>query len=76
MVDCFDKYLNLTIADGHASNDTVKTYRNRVAQYLYWCKEREVYPALVTEQNILEYRKYLIDSEENIPNDSFIFISC
>ena len=23
MVDCFDRYLNLTIADGHASNDTV-----------------------------------------------------
>ena len=59
MRDCFNKYLNLTIADGNASVDTVKTYRNRVAQYLDWCKEREVYPALATEQNILEYRKYL-----------------
>ena len=38
MVDCFDRYLNLTIADGHASNDTVKTYRNRVAQFLCWCR--------------------------------------
>ena len=42
MVDCFERYLNLTIADGHASNDTVKTYRNRVHQFLSWCKEREL----------------------------------
>ena len=46
MRNCFDKYLNLTIADGDASVDTIKTYRNRVAQYLDWCKERELYPAL------------------------------
>ena len=67
MRDCFNKYLNLTIADGNASVDTIKTYRNRVAQYLDWCKEREVYPALVTEQNILEYRKYLVDNSKTSP---------
>ncbi|NJL51152.1 MAG: tyrosine-type recombinase/integrase [Hydrococcus sp. SU_1_0] len=67
MRDCFDKYLNLTIADGNASVDTIKTYRNRVAQYLDWCKEREVYPALVTVQNILEYRKYLVDNSKTSP---------
>ncbi|MEL7419178.1 MAG: tyrosine-type recombinase/integrase [Cyanobacteria bacterium J06555_3] len=67
MVDCFDRYLNLTIADGHASNDTVKTYRNRVHQFLGWCKERELYPALITKQNVLEYRKHLIDGEKTSP---------
>ena len=67
MRDCFNRYLNLTIADGHASNDTVKTYRNRVTQYLDWCKERELYPALATEQNILEYRKHLVDGEKTSP---------
>ncbi|MGK7950517.1 MAG: tyrosine-type recombinase/integrase [Xenococcaceae cyanobacterium] len=64
MVDCFEKYLNLTIADGHASNDTVKTYRSRVHQFLSWCKERELYPALITKQNVLEYRKHLVDGEK------------
>ncbi len=67
MCDCFDKYLNLTIALGNASVDTIKTYRNRVAQYLNWCKERELYPALATEQNILEYRKYLVDGSKTSP---------
>lgn len=67
MRDCFDKYLNLTIADGNASADTIKTYRNRVARYLNWCKERELYPALATEQNILEYRKHLVDGFKTVP---------
>ena len=67
MVNCFENYLNLTIADGHASVDTVKTYRSRVHQFLSWCRERELYPALVTKQNVLEYRKHLVDSEKTSP---------
>ena len=64
MRSAFESYLNLTIADGHASEDTIKTYRNRVAQFLYWCKERELYPALITQENVKEYRKYLIDESK------------
>ncbi|NJL51771.1 MAG: tyrosine-type recombinase/integrase [Hydrococcus sp. SU_1_0] len=64
MQDCFERYLNLTIASGNASIDTIKTYRNRVAQFSSWCKERELYPALITKQNILEYRKHLVDGEK------------
>ena len=67
MRDCFEKYLNLTIADGNASVDTIKTYRNRVAQYLDWCREREFYPALITKENILEYRKHLVDEQKTAP---------
>ena len=67
MVDCFERYLNLTIADGHASNDTVKTYRSRVHQFLSWCRERELYPALITQENIKEYRKHLIDGKKTSP---------
>ena len=64
MRDCFDRYLNLTIADGLASIDTIKTYRSRVDQFLSWCKERELYPALITKQNVLEYRKHLVDGSK------------
>ncbi|NJL50984.1 MAG: tyrosine-type recombinase/integrase [Hydrococcus sp. SU_1_0] len=67
MWDCFERYLNLTIADGNASVDTIKTYRNRTAQFLSWCKERELYPALVTKENILEYRKHLVDDSKTSP---------
>ena len=65
MRDCFERYLNLTIGDGNASDDTVKTYRNRVAQFLYWCQERELYPALIVRENIKEYRKHLVDGAKS-----------
>lgn len=61
MGDCFERYLSLSIADGHASSDTIKTYRSRVKIFLAWCRERSLYPALVTQENIKEYRKHLID---------------
>ena len=67
MRDCFESYLSLTIADGNASVDTIKTYRNRTAQFLSWCKERELYPALVTKENILECSKYLVDGGKTSP---------
>ena len=63
----FEKYLSLTIADGNASVDTIKTYRSRVHQFFDWCKERELYPALITQENIKEYRKHLVDSEKTAP---------
>jgi site-specific recombinase XerD len=67
MRDCFERYLNLIIANGNASDDTIKTYRNRVAQFLGWCKERELYPALITKKNIIEYRKHLVDDSKTAP---------
>ncbi|MDJ0592628.1 MAG: site-specific integrase [Pleurocapsa sp. MO_226.B13] len=75
MRDCFERYLSLTIADGNASVDTIKTYRNRTAQFLSWCRERELYPALVTKQNILEYRKHLADGGKTSPTIRLSLIS-
>ena len=65
MEDCFEKYLGLIVADGSASQDTRKTYRNRLHQFLSWCQEKEVYPALVTKSQIQEYRKHLIDESKS-----------
>ena len=75
MRNCFEQYFNLTIASGNASVDTIKTYKNRVAQFLDWCKERKLYPALVTQQNILEYRKQLIDESKTSPTIRLSLIS-
>ena len=75
MRDCFERYLNLTIADGHASKDTVKTYRSRVHQFLSWCRVREFYPALITKQNIIEYRKHMVDGGKTSPTIRLSLIS-
>ena len=75
MKDCFERYLNLTIASGNPSADTISTYRCRTNQFLTWCKEREVYPALVTKENIKEYRKYLVDGGKTSPTIRLSLIS-
>ena len=75
MQKCFEQYLNLTIADGNASVDTIKTYKNRVAQFIDWCRGRELYPALVTQKNIIEYRKHLIEESKTSPTIRLSLIS-
>ena len=75
MRDCFERYLSLTIADGNASVDTIKTYRNRTSQFLSWCRERELYPALITRENIKEYRKHLVDGGKTSPTIRLSLIS-
>lgn len=75
MGDCFEQYLNLTIALGNPSSDTVKTYRNRTTQFLSWCKEQKLYPALITKNNILEYRKHLVDGAKTPPTIRLSLIS-
>ena len=75
MRDCFERYLRLTIADGNASIDTIKTYRSRTSGFLSWCRDRELYPALITKQNILEYRKHLVDGGKTSPTIRLSLIS-
>ena len=75
MVDCFERYLSLIIADGNASIDTIKTYSSRTSGFLSWCRDRELYPALITTSNVLEYRKYLVDGGKTSPTIRLSLIS-
>ena len=65
---CFEEYLNLVIADGNPSKDTITTYRSRLKQFLSWCESSHLYPALLEKRNLLEYRKYLIEKPLAVPS--------
>ncbi len=58
---CFGRYLELEVANGNASQDTVVTYCGRINRFLNWCGERSLSPALVSSEEILIYRRYLIN---------------
>ena len=58
--DNFERYLNVAIANGNASEDTKRTYRSYVKQFLRWCDREEIYPARVKSIQIIAYRSYLI----------------
>ena len=58
--DNFERYLEVEIANGNASEDTKRTYRSYVKQFLLWCDREEIYPARVKSTEIIAYRSYLI----------------
>ncbi len=58
--DNFERYLAVEIANGNASQDTKRTYRSYVQQFLNWCSDQEIYPARVKSPDIIDYRSYLI----------------
>ena len=73
MLLAFDRYLNLTIASGNASNDTIKIYRNRMAQFLYWCKDRELYPALITKEISRNTASIWLMERKAVPRFAYLF---
>ncbi len=52
--------LDLYIASGDAANDTVSTYGAQLKLYFNWCKKRNIDPISVSEETIVEYRRYLV----------------
>jgi site-specific recombinase XerD len=64
MKQCFDRYLAIEVANGNAAPDTVETYQRRIKQYLTWCGDRSLSPALVKNDDILVYRRYLIEKRK------------
>lgn len=60
----FAQFLALDVANGDAAADTVSTYLRRTAQYLRWCHEHGLSPALATIEEIKSYRHYLIQQRK------------
>lgn len=54
-------YFNCAIADGNATDDTVKTYCYELKQYFRWCQYNRIDPMEVVEDHILWYRRYLLN---------------
>ena len=59
----FAKILNEKIACGNASGDTVKTYTQQLKLFVAWCDRRKIEIATATQENIEEYRRYLVNKK-------------
>lgn len=55
--------LSETVANGAASKDTVKTYRNQIQHFLKWCMRVGCQPLAATPRQIRQYRSYLVGKE-------------
>ncbi len=57
----FADFLRIDVANGDASADTLRNYRNEVALWSAWCDEQRVDPATATVTHIKQYRAALLD---------------
>lgn len=60
----FEQFLQLDVAEGDASADTVITYQRRINQYLRWCDAQGLAPAIATADDIKTYRRDLIAAKQ------------
>ncbi len=57
----FAKILKEEIANGDASPDTVKTYRQQFKLFVSWCDRHQIKLTQLEESHIKEYRSYLVE---------------
>ncbi|MGH2413933.1 MAG: tyrosine-type recombinase/integrase, partial [Microcystaceae cyanobacterium] len=63
LLNCFERYLKTDVANGDAADDTLKTYRCHLSQFLFWCDRSQLHPFNATRREIKEYRHWLIESQ-------------
>lgn len=55
----FCDFLRIDVANGDASENTVRNYISNAKQFLFWCKSNELNVQLLSTSNIKIYRKWL-----------------
>jgi len=58
----FADFLRVDVANGDASPDTMRNYRNEVAAWVGWCAAQSFDPATVTPTHIKRYRQALLEA--------------
>jgi site-specific recombinase XerD len=58
----FGRFLRLHTAEGDASEHTIRSYHSNARQFVAWCQEQGVNPATATEDDVIAYRKSLVDA--------------
>lgn len=59
ILDAFESFLQIDVANGDASADTVAGYRREVAAWVRWCHEFAIDPARARRSDVEAYRQAL-----------------
>jgi site-specific recombinase XerD len=62
LTEIFGRFLRLYVAEGDASPATIRTYYAQATQYVAWCQQQGVSPSTAAENDIIAYRKYLVET--------------
>jgi len=60
ILDAFAAFLRLNVAQGDASPETVRSYHAHAAQFVGWCDDHGLDPAMANEADLEHYRADLV----------------
>jgi site-specific recombinase XerD len=52
-------FLRLNVAQGDASERTIRAYLDHIRQFVGWCRDNEVNPSTASETDLARYRRFL-----------------
>lgn len=61
VLEAFAEFLDMDVANGNASKDTVRGYMSQVGMWVQWCSQNGVNPTVAKKEDIKAYRAYLVD---------------
>ncbi len=57
----FNQFLLTDVGDGAAANDTIRTYRSHIKQFLRWCQSQQIHPIEASFAQLKQYRHWLVE---------------
>ncbi|MGK7914101.1 MAG: phage integrase N-terminal SAM-like domain-containing protein [Prochloraceae cyanobacterium] len=63
-LNVFEKFLKHHVGEGSAENDTIRTYRCHIKQFLRWCQDAELNPIEATFNQLTRFRHWLIHQQQ------------
>ena len=67
LLDSFAHFLNVDVASGDASDDTIKNYACQTKKYFQWCDRKSIAPIEATRDDIKQYRRWLVEVKQYKP---------
>ncbi|BCM94270.1 tyrosine recombinase XerD [Abditibacteriota bacterium] len=58
-LDAFEWFMQIDVANGDATQDTVAAYRREVGMWIAWCEKRSLHPLMVERDDVERYRAEL-----------------
>ncbi len=59
----FAEFLDIDVSAGDAAEDTLKTYKRQLQQFLSWCDRCQLNPVVIVKDDIKKYRRWMINQK-------------
>lgn len=64
MLERLAEFLRLNVAEGDASQHTLRTYMSHIRQFLEWCVLEDLHPITASREDLINFRRFLIEEQD------------